>query len=244
METRISGSGKISAGEYDNIGISGSCRMEGPIRCSQFRCSGSAHGDQTLECSGELSVSGSCHFEKGIQAQNIRVSGALHCGGNLTVSEEIRCSGKLDIGGDVKCSGLSVSGGIHISDGIESERVIVSGFLNCGGLLNAEDIEIRYNAGMTIGGIGGSSIKILRDEKAVKAKRMPLLSLLAHGCGGGTVTVKTNIEGDIIALEGVKTPRVTGRVVAIGADCEIDVVQYSEQIEVSPDAKVGRTEKI
>ena len=56
--------------------------------------------------------------------------------------------------------------------------------------------------------------------------------------------MKNAIEADTIALENVKTPRVSGRIVAIGEDCEIDLVQYSEEIEISPKAKVGRTEKI
>ena len=56
--------------------------------------------------------------------------------------------------------------------------------------------------------------------------------------------VKTSIEGDEIALEGVIAPRVSGRVVAIGAGCEIDLVQYSEQVEISPEATVGKTEQI
>ena len=56
--------------------------------------------------------------------------------------------------------------------------------------------------------------------------------------------MKNSVEGDDIALEGVTAPRVSGRVVAIGEGCEIDLVQYSEQVEISPEAKVGRTEKI
>ena len=60
----------------------------------------------------------------------------------------------------------------------------------------------------------------------------------------GIVRVKNSVEGDDIALEGVTVPRVSGRVVAIGEGCEIDLVQYSEQVEISPEAKVGRTEKI
>jgi hypothetical protein len=58
------------------------------------------------------------------------------------------------------------------------------------------------------------------------------------------VSVSGSVEGDDIALEGVTCPRVTGRIVAIGAGCHVDLVQYSEKIEVSPDAKVGRTEQI
>ena len=72
---------------------------------------------------------------------------------------------------------------------------------------------------------------------------MPLFSLLV-GAAHGSVSVSGSVEGDDIALEGVTCPRVTGRVVAIGAGCHVDLVQYSEKIEVSPDAKVGRTEQI
>ena len=47
-----------------------------------------------------------------------------------------------------------------------------------------------------------------------------------------------------IVLENVKTPTVSGRAVTIEADCDIDLVRYSESITVSPKARVGRTEQI
>ena len=71
---------------------------------------------------------------------------------------------------------------------------------------------------------------------------MPLFSALKGG--SGMIFVENSIEGDNVALENVKVPRVSGRVVAIGEDCEIELVQYSDQVEISPKAKVGRTEKI
>lgn len=45
-------------------------------------------------------------------------------------------------------------------------------------------------------------------------------------------------------MEGVTTQRVSGRIVAIGEGCKIDLVQYSETIEVSPDAQVGKIEQV
>ena len=73
--------------------------------------------------------------------------------------------------------------------------------------------------------------------------KLPLFSALARRASAG-VSVVTSIEGDEIALEGVSCPRVTGRIVAIERGCNIELVQYSETVEISPDAKVGRTEKI
>lgn len=72
---------------------------------------------------------------------------------------------------------------------------------------------------------------------------MPLFSSLVKKINEN-VHVEGAIEGDEIALEGVTCPRVTGRVVAVGAGCDIDLVQYGDQIEISPEAKVGKTEKI
>lgn len=242
MDMRISGSGQIAAGEYDNIRISGSGRCNGLVRCASFHASGSASGE-TLECKNELKVSGSCGFDKDVRCGSMGVSGAFSCGGNLTAEQRVHCSGSAKVTGTVKCGELQVSGGITAGGDIEAETVKVSGKINCGGLLNAEDISICSSGSMKIGTIGGSKVVIYLDKGTKRIERLPLLSSLISFTGG-TVRVDNAIEADTIALENVKTPRVSGRIVAIGEDCEVDLVQYSEQIEVSPKAKVGRTEKI
>ena len=83
----------------------------------------------------------------------------------------------------------------------------------------------------------------LRKGDKTKKRRLPLISRLV-GLGGSELTVGELVEGDVVALECVKVPTVVGRVVAIGVGCEIDLVQYSEEVEIDPDAKVGRCEKI
>ena len=76
--------------------------------------------------------------------------------------------------------------------------------------------------------------------------RLPLFSHLANAINATnqSVAVSSSIEGDEIAIECVECPRVTGRVVAIGKGCNIELVQYSETIEISDEAKVGMTEKV
>ena len=56
--------------------------------------------------------------------------------------------------------------------------------------------------------------------------------------------VSESIEGDEIIIEHTNAKTVTGRNVKIGEKCEIGLVQYSESIEISPKAKIGRCEKI
>lgn len=241
MDMSISGSGVIASGEYDNIKISGSGRLSGLIRCKSLHCSGAAKGEAEIECKNDIHTSGSAKFDKSVKCGELSVSGAFKCGGDLTVEKSLKTSGGTRCGGSVKAGSISVSGGLSIEGDTEAETVKVFGILNCGGLLNAESIEIRFKEGMEIGSIGGSRINIYTEELTKRRIKLPLFSSLVKGAA---VRVHNSIEGDIIALEGVVTPRVSGRIVAISDGCEIDLVQYSEQIEISPNAKVGKTEKI
>ena len=242
MDMVISGSGLIASGEYDNIKISGSGNLNGLIRCKSLHCSGAAKGEAEIECKNEIHTSGSAKFDKSIKCGELSVSGAFKCGGDLTVEKSLKTSGGTKCGGSVKAGSISVSGGLSIEGDAEAETVKVFGVLNCGGLLNAESIEIRFKDGMDIGSIGGSRINIYTEELSKRRIKLPLFSSLVKGASA--VRVNNSIEGDIIALEGVVTPRVSGRIVAISDGCEIDLVQYSEQVEISPNAKVRKTEKI
>ena len=192
MDMRISGSGQIAAGEYDNIRISGSGRCSGLVRCASFHASGSASGE-TLECKNELKVSGSCGFDKDVRCGSLGVSGAFSCGGNLTAEQKVHCSGGAKVTGTVKCSELQVSGGITAGGDIEAETVKVSGKINCGGLLNAEEINICSSGNMEIGTIGGSKVVATRDylkdtrttDEGVTSTGLPRSNVLYYELDGG-----------------------------------------------------------
>lgn len=241
MNVNISGSGQIAPGQYEGISISGSGRLSGMVRCASFSSSGSARGAE-LDCSGAVKISGSSSFTKTIQAQELSVTGSMDCGGDLHVQQELRCSGSVECGGSVHCGSLKVSGELEADGDVEAENVKVSGSLECDGLLNAETILIT-GASMEIGSIGGGSITIRRPSVLGKMAKIPLLSTIVKTVSG-KVEVEGSIEGDSIDLENVHCPRVSGRVVTIGDDCEIDLVQYTESLEISPKAKVGKSEQL
>lgn len=244
MDMTISGSGQIAAGEYDKVRISGRGQLNGLVRCNSFHASGTAGGEEIV-CKNELETSGYCQFSKGVKAGRMSVSGTFSGSGDIFVSEKMSCSGKAESRGSIKCGTLSVAGRLSAEGDIEAETIKIDGNVNCGGLMNAEEITLKFDAGMEIGSVGGSKIVIHRHSNPAKKLRLPLLSSFIKNSGsGGRVCVKDSIEGDSIAIEGVVAQRVSGRVVAIGDECEIELVQYSETIEISPDARVGRTEKI
>lgn len=242
MDIGISGMGQIAAGEYENIRISGRGSLQGFIRCTNFHCSGSASGDN-IECAQDFKVSGHASLGNNIMSGNLTVSGFMSCKGNLTIEEKATISGSASIGGSLKCRRLAASGKISVGADAQAEIVDISGSINCAGLLNGEEITIRHNQGMNIGSIGGSKIIICRDIKTNVKRRLPLISSLIKN-NTESVRIENFIEGDFIALENVVAPTVSGRIVAIGENCVIDLVRYSEQIEISPDAKVLKTEKI
>ncbi|MBR6521357.1 MAG: polymer-forming cytoskeletal protein [Oscillospiraceae bacterium] len=245
MDMKISGSGQIAAGEYKKVRISGSGKINGPIRCDKFLASGSARSEGIIECREEFNVSGSGKFDGAIKAGCLSVSGAFTCEDNINVSGEVKCSGSMECGGSLKGGYIEISGTATVAGEVEAETIEVQGRLNCDGLLNAEEINIAFVSGMDIGSIGGGRISIYRGHNGGKRiSRLPLFSSLIPLAAKSKVNVKTAIEGDVIAIENVSVPRVSGRIVAIGEDCEVDLVQYSEQIEVSPNAKVGKVEKV
>lgn len=225
---KIAGKGNITSGEYKEIVISGSGVMEGNIRCASYKSAGASRCEGNIECENEMSVAGSGSFMGNIKAKSISAAGSLSCNGDVTVKEELKTSGSAKIGGFVKASSLRAAGRLEAGSDIEAENIRVTGVLNCPGLLNAEEIELKMSDSMKIGSIGGSVIDIYRDPQSEKRGRL-LVNL---------------IEGDSITLEAVTAKRVSGRVVEIKDHCEIELVQYSEELKVSPSAKVGKTEKI
>lgn len=244
----ISGSGRISAGEYnEKISVSGSGKLDGNIRCTSLSCSGAVKGTGSVSCFEDIRISGSCKIEHEASAANISVSGATKVGGNITAEKEIKISGALKGGGDLKCNLLRCSGGLDIDGEIEAEEIKISGRVNCRGLMNAEriDISIESFTGGKIGSIGGGEILIQKKNSGRGViSRLPLISSILGKRENGNLTVDQLIEGDVIALECVNVPKVVGRIVAIGAGCEIKLVQYIEKIEIHPDAKVEQSEKI
>ncbi len=240
----ILGSGHIAAGEYnDKISVSGSGKIDGNIRCIALSCSGSVKGAGSITCNENISVSGSCHFAKSMSSKNMTVSGSVKVDEDITATDTVKISGSVRCGGTIKCSALKCSGSADIGKEIAADEVYISGRINCAGLVNAEKLEISLDSLCKIGAIGGSEIKVHNDYKRKNIDRLPLLSRLV-GTETGRLNVDELVEGDIVAIEHVKAPCVVGRVVAIGTGCEIDLVRYSEEIEIHPDAKVGKSEKI
>lgn len=215
MNLKISGSGTVPAGEYDAVKVSGAARLVGDVRCASFSASGSFWGSGSIDCSGSVHFSGSASVDGSVFAGELKASGAFKCKG-------LR-------GGD-----LRVSGSARVEGDMEGDSILVSGSINCCGLVNADRIEIHIGGACSAGSMGGSEIRIYSENRSGGLSRI-LFGKIQHG----TMSVTESIEGDNVYLEYVNCPSVTGRNVTIGPGCRIDSVQYSEKVEIAPEARVN-----
>ena len=164
MVMNISGSGKIPAGEYEKISVSGSGRLYGHVRSVYLKSSGSLTGE-SLECIEGITLSGSSAFSGEVKAETIWISGSFSCDENVTADGNFICSGSAKCKKNLKTNKLKLSGSLDVGEDIEAENVKAEGTLFCAGLLNAETIEIKFDKGMIIGSIGGSNISIIRNKR-------------------------------------------------------------------------------
>ena len=234
----ISGSGSIPAGEYEEISVSGSGKLFGLVKCTSFSSAGFSGGEH-IECTEKMKNTGKTKFSGNVKIKNLSTAGDFSCGGDVNAIEGISVVGSFNAKGSVYANNLSVAGVAKIGEDGEAEKISVNGSLKCAGLVNAESVDIRFDSGVEIGSLGGGKVVISMHKVKKFFKRLPLLSSAMRNA-----KIATAIEADEIEIDNVSCPRITGRSVAIGEGCVIDLVQYSESIDISPNAKVEKSEKI
>ncbi len=245
MDMKISGSGTIATGEYEDIKISGSGKITGKILCKSLHCSGAAKADGDIECQNEIKASGAFKTTHNIKTRKLNVSGSCGIDGCVNAEEIVKISGSCRIDGTLSAGSVIVSGGFTAGKDIEAEEFYASGRVKCPGLLNAQKVEIKTNgSGINIGEIGGGTIII---EKTLNSEgsgiiRLPLFRKLASTSNlGNRIEL---IEGDNIAVEACHVGKIIGANVALGDGAEVDIVEYTESIEIHEKAKVGEYVKV
>ncbi len=229
----ISGSGRVSGGEYTQVRISGSGKVEGDVVAQEIRVSGSGRFTGAVKAK-EITVSGAGKFSGRVEADVLVTSGSCGIEGDAAV-KELRSSGAQRIGGSLRGHYVRVSGVLHVAQDLEADVFTSSGKFEIGGLLSADRVEIRLVGDSRAREIGGENIDIRASSGF--SVRLSLTRGLQFGVGIGTLTVG-EIEGDQVHLEATTAQVVRGKVVHIGPGCTIGRVEYTESLEVHPEAEV------
>lgn len=220
MNFTLSGSGTLTGGEYEKVTLSGSIKLSGEVRCTSLRASGSFGGRGSIDCSDKMSLSGSAHIDGALTGKSIHSAGALKCA-------------------EIKGESVALFGAASIDGDVEAEDFRLKGAVRCGGLINADMVDMLIDGASCAQSIGGSSISI----KPSAAKKGLLGRIFKLG-DRGELRVDEGIEGDDIRVENVIAKHITGKNVSVGRGSRIVSVQYSENIEISPEAIVEHIEQI
>jgi cytoskeletal protein CcmA (bactofilin family) len=268
----ISGFGSSNGGNYDNVNISGGGNINGDIECGDFKISGmgDVKGNVTaanvkisgtasikgnLKVSDEVSVSGASDVDGNVEGKTIRISGVSKIKGNLTC-EELSISGASTINGDAVATKLKVSGTSNVKGNLRGEDIDIKGAADVGGdcecenfkaqggfkiggLLNAEDIDIKLYYKCTVNEIGGEKISVRKGEAFADIGR-----LIKNLFNFKESLIAQSIEGDDIYLENTIAKVVRGNNVTIGPDCEIDLVEYRNELKILDGGNVNKQEKV
>jgi cytoskeletal protein CcmA (bactofilin family) len=270
-DLQISGFGSSGGGVYNNVTISGGGNITGDIECNDMKVSGmgnikgdvkagnakvsgtaSIKGDLIVQ--NEITISGAGDVDGDVKTNLIKVSGVSKINGNLEC-EEMTVSGTTTIGGDALAKKMKISGTSNIKGSIHGEEIEIRGAADIGGdcecenfrahggfkiggLLNAGDIDIKIYYKCSVNEIGGEKISIRKSDGFIEIGRIikSIFNIPEY-------LITQSIEGDDIYIENTVAKVVRGNNVTIGPECEIDLVEYKNELKILPGARVNKQEK-
>lgn len=173
-----------------------------------------------------LKISGSCTIENDIKADEIKVVGYALFEGNCE-AEEIKIAGSAKFNRNVKCEEINIAGSTDVLGNIETEKCQISGMTHITGDINADSIEIA-SVHSTFSNIYGDELKCVESADYNKNNR----------------NTANEIEVTKLSIRNFKANRISADKIKIGLNCEIDVVEFRESLEISKDAKIKRIIKL
>ncbi|MEN1989147.1 hypothetical protein [Paenibacillus hubeiensis] len=213
----ITGESSWAGGEYRKVKVVGDSTFNGATRCRQFKCTGTSVVKGSLDAT-EIKVTGTLAL---VAAED---GGRAQAPGNETTA-----SGR-ESQYDLKAEEVKVLGELHVAGNCQAERIRLTGRIEVGGMLSAEQLSIQLKGSSRVHEIGGSRIEIGRGRGRL------IQGLLGQHA---VATLKADaIEGDVIELEDAEVDVVRGHRIVIGPGCRIGLVEYTESLQVNPQAEV------
>ncbi len=215
----IAGAGKVSGGKYRNVSISGAGSVNGDIECEEMSVSGAARIKGNINCK-ELTIAGATRVEGDLFGENISIAGAVKVNGTLK-GNKLSMSGVIKNVLNCECDEFKSSGGFSIKE-----------------YINADKVNIEIQGKCRVDEIVGEDIKVSYREKTGIERFIN--SLFTERA---TLCVDT-IEGDNIHLEHTIAKVVRGNNITIGEKCNIQVIEYSGELNVNENSKVSEIIKL
>ncbi len=256
----ISGMGKTAGGRFSDVDISGLGKVSGDLEAERIVISGKGTIEGNVVLSKRMEISGMGTITGGVIGGDITSSGTGSIEGAADIGY-LESSGNIKIGGEAKVRELYCNGRCRFEKSLKAEKVSSRGLLSVGadveaedfnsqgsfsvnGLLNANRLEIVIHGYCQAREIGGEEIRVTSGKYISASILAKLINpFLGSGRELDRLTVE-QIEGTNVSVEYTSAKVVRGNRVKIGPECTIELVEYTDSIEVDPRAVVKSQTKL
>ena len=230
----INGIGASNGGQFHNVTLNGRGTINSDVECSLFDCNGSGviKGNVKAE---KMKINGNAKFNASIDCKILTVDGSAKIDQNIH-AENLRVSGHATVGGKVKGEEIKIHGILKVTGDCEAEIFKAQYRFTIGGLLNADQIDVTIYGECKAKEIGGQMINVKRHKGSLIGT---LFKPFFH-----TQLETELMEGDKINIENTKAKIVRGNHIMIGENCEIGLVEYTDEILIDKKAIVGEIRKV
>lgn len=234
-DVKLNGDGSMSGGAYGNVTINGVGSVNGDLDCIEYKVNGAGTANGRVAAT-EITIIGTGTFNGEVQAGTMTVNGDASIRDGAGIGQLV-VKGNASIGGGVAAHDIVLRGFLRAAGDVQTERFSGEGAFSVGGLLSADEIDIKVYGPCSATEIGGEKITV-RSPQGFQS-----LTQIFTFWAEKRMTANL-IEGDDVFLEAVTAKTVRGRNVTVGVDCKIDVVEYSDNYSRVDGAMVGESRKV
>ena len=176
----------------------------------------------------DVLINGISTLHGNLDCMNLKVNGSISSNGIVKVKNGIYINGSAKFKENVKCHTLSLDGSIKCLKSIEAEDVKICGFLTVEEEMNVGNIEF-HSARFSIRELHADTIKINDVHKIRSLNKMYEIG---------------EIECTNIDAESLKCKRIFASNVKLGKNANVELVEYSETVDIDPRATVKEVRKV
>ena len=237
-DMKYSGIMTMPGGSYRRVSIEGVITIDGSIDCQEVRTEGvfTSNGNikaDTGRIEGVATIKGS------LESREMGVEGEFRVEGDLIV-HDLEGEGRTNIKGNVRSETFDMRGELTVKGNCDAESFKCKGAFRVDGNINAGDVSVSLYGPSNAKEIGGGKIVIKKGSRSIGILASLFLPIVY---GKAHLSVDT-IEGDEVNVEHTTAKVIRGDRVSIGADCEIDLVEYRTDFKKADSARVLKYVKV
>lgn len=230
----INGFGSSNGGQFNQVTLNGFGTVNNNVQCkvAEINGFGTLNGDIKAE---EAKIAGKAKIKGSVESNSLTIEGTASIGGKL-FANTVKISGKASVSGKVKSEEIEVKGNFTVEEDCETDVFKAESIFKVSGLLSADRIDVLLFGPCKAKEIGGQTI-IVKKYKGSLIGNLLKPFLPTH--------LETElIEGDKIEIESTNAGIIRGNQIKIGPNCRVDLVEYTDQLQVDHRASVKESRQV